>query len=91
MAPVLADKKLHAEMVRLQGAAQMYGGRMDSYDGVCKDIGVQKNFFCRETAEAFAISVGRADGTFYCTDNTGYLSDQLLPVRPSVACLAKAE
>ena len=85
-APTLADQKLHAEMTRLQSAAMVYKGRMSSFDGVCKDIGVRPGFDCNHSSVAFAISVERYDGSFYCADSSGYYDIQGLPVREFLAC-----
>ncbi len=84
--PRLADQKLHAEMVRLQSAAGVYKGRMSTFDGLCREIGVQRGYDCNQSAVAYAISVERRDGSFYCLDSTGYFDIQVLPIRDHLLC-----
>ncbi len=84
--PTLADQKLHAEMTRLQSSAAVYKGRMSNYDGVCQEIGVRPGYDCNESTIAFAISVERADGSFYCLDSSGYFDVQVLPIREHLTC-----
>jgi len=84
--PTLADQKLHAEMKRLQSAALVYKRQLSDFDGVCKEIGVRLPFECNQSSIAFAISVERHDGSFYCADSSGYFDIQVLPIRDHLSC-----
>ncbi len=84
--PTLADQKLHAEMNRLQTSASLYKSRMSNFEGVCQEIGVRPGYDCNESTIAFAVSVERADGSFYCLDSTGYFDIQVLPIREFLSC-----
>lgn len=86
LAPTLADQKLHAEMSRLQSAALVYKGRMASFEGVCKEVGVRSEYDCNESDVAFAISAERRDGSYYCLDSSGYFDIQILPIREHLSC-----
>jgi len=84
--PIMADQKIQTEMVRLQAAAHVYYRRLDTYRGVCSDIGVRQFYSCNEKEDAFAVSVERPDGTYYCTDSTGQFGEQMLPIKRNVLC-----
>lgn len=83
---IMEDQVKQAEMIRLQGAAKLYHRRLDTYDGVCKDIGVQINYSCNDSDSEFAASVESDKGTFYCVDGTGNFKEQLLPIRTNRTC-----
>lgn len=84
--PALADQKLEAELLRLQAAGRVYAGRLKSYEGVCRDIGLRAGYLCQESEEAFAVAVERSDGMYFCADNTGHFGEQFMPVTSSPKC-----
>lgn len=84
--PILADQKLHAEMIRLQAAAQIYYAKIETYRGVCRDIGVRPSYVCRESDNSFAVTIERPNGTYYCIDNSGHFDEQVLPLRTEPKC-----
>ncbi len=83
---IMEDQVKQAELVRLQGAAKLYEQRLSSYRGLCQDVGIQVYYSCNETEDAFAISVEKENGMFYCVDSTGHYGEQILPIRTNRAC-----
>ena len=84
---IMEDQLLQTEMFRLQTTAKIYHRRMDTYQGVCRDIGVPLFYSCNDKEDAYAISVEKEGGLFYCTDSTGHFGEQILPVRKNRVCL----
>lgn len=66
------DILLQSKVSVLVNAANFYVGRMSFFDGVCKDIGVLQPVLCTESPTGFAIFVGQANGSYYCTDKAGF-------------------
>ena len=85
-ANIMEDQQIQGEMIRLQGSAKLYHRRLETFQGVCRDIGVPSQYDCNEDGQAFAISVENVQGLFYCIDNSGHFGEQILPIRNSVAC-----
>lgn len=83
---IMHDQVMQAELVRLQGAAKVYHRRLDTYQGVCRDIGVPLHYSCNENNDAFAVSVAKENGSFYCIDSTGHFGEQVLPIRDAHQC-----
>jgi hypothetical protein len=60
------------KLVRLQASAQVYHSRLRYYSGVCDDIGVPRNFRCREAERSYAIEAPVPGGGYLCIDSTGF-------------------
>lgn len=84
---IMEEQTKYAELIRLQGAAKIYARRLGSYEGVCRDIGLQFNYRCNESVDSFAISVEGENSFFYCADSTGHVGEQVLPIRSKLECL----
>jgi len=84
---MMEDQVKQAELIRLQGASKIYHKRLDTYQGLCGDVGLQVYYSCNEGAETFAISVPKENGLYYCIDSTGHFGEQILPVRKTQECL----
>lgn len=67
-----ANTARQTEVAQLQTRASTYFARLQYYDGVCASIGATGMHPCYETERAFATGLLLTDGTFYCTDSTGY-------------------
>ncbi len=62
------DDILETKVKATVASAMLQGGRMGSYDGVCKDITVVAPIRCRQTTAGFIIYVPLSNGTYYCED-----------------------
>lgn len=80
------DANVKANAERLKASAQVYYSRLQFYDGVCKDIGVPRNFSCAESAKAYALSGRLSDGKHYCVDSSGFDGVVPWPVRDMPSC-----
>ncbi len=73
----VGDAQIQATLLRLQSSAFVYHGRLGYFDGVCSDIGLPKNYVCRETEKSFIIYVQLSDGSWYCADSTNYIGREV--------------
>lgn len=64
----LGDEVLQTKVKATVASAMMQGGRMGSYDGVCKDISVVVPVACKETEKSFMIYAPMSNGTYFCED-----------------------
>ena len=62
------DGILETKVKATVASAMLQGGRMGSYDGVCKDISVVAPVRCRQTTAGFIIYVPLSNGAYYCED-----------------------
>lgn len=64
----LNDIVLQSKVRTTVASARIQGGRMGSYDGVCKDISVVAPLQCLQTPVSFVIFAPLSDGTYFCED-----------------------
>lgn len=83
---IMEDQLKQAEMIRIKGAAELYHRRLQSYRGVCTDVGVPPFYSCNDSETAYAVSVERDNGLFYCADSTGHFGEEILPIRTNRTC-----
>lgn len=62
------DEVLQTKVKATVASAMIQGGRMGSYDGVCKDISVVPPVACKQTETSFMIYVPMSNGTYFCED-----------------------
>ena len=62
----ILETKVRATVV----SAKIQGGRMGSYDGVCKDITVVSPVKCRQTTAGFIIYAPLSNGAYFCEDKS---------------------
>ncbi len=62
------DDVLQTKVKATVASAMIQGGRMGSYDGVCKDISVVAPVACKETEKSFMIYAPMSNGTYFCED-----------------------
>lgn len=77
---------LRVHMLRMQASTETYYARLQFYDGVCSDIGVNKDFKCNESTNAFAIETRLSSGRFLCLDSTGFLGEISRSKGEAVSC-----
>ncbi len=82
----VSDAHIEATMLRLQGSAFVYHGRLGYFDGVCSDIGLPKDYVCRETEKSFIIYAQLSDGTWYCVDSTNFKGKEVLVGTHNSSC-----
>lgn len=80
------DTNTQAVLKRLETSASSYHRRLDSYEAMCGDIGVPEGFYCTETGSDFSIETTLTDGSYYCTDSTGYFGPNSGSVQGRSAC-----
>lgn len=80
------ETQTKASLTRLGVSGHVYYNRLNSYDGVCADIGVPANYHCHESSEAYAIEAPLPDGKYLCLDSTGFLGHTLISKGNSTAC-----
>ena len=81
-----SDASVQANAERLRASAQVYYSRVKFYDGMCKDVGLPRNFSCVETATAYALSGRLSTGKHYCGDSSGFSGVVPWPVRDVPSC-----
>lgn len=62
------DDVLQTKVKATVASAMIQGGRMGSYDGVCRDISVVAPVACKETEKSFMIYAPMSNGTYFCED-----------------------
>lgn len=75
-----------ASLTRLEVSANVYYGRLSSYDGVCSDIGVPASYRCHESDTAYAIEAPLPDGKYLCLDSAGFLGHTFISKGDDTAC-----
>lgn len=81
-----SDAAVQANAERLKASAQVYYSRLQFYEGVCKDIGLPRNFSCAESESAYALSGRLTSGKYYCVDSSGFDGVVPWPVRDQPTC-----
>ena len=81
-----SDFLMQQKVAATAASANMYGGRMGSYEGVCSDITIVDPIQCAETPETFAIFAPLSDGQYYCSDSTSFTGTITGPLRDTVLC-----
>jgi hypothetical protein len=62
------DEVLQGKVKATVASAMIQGGRMGSYDGVCRDISVIAPVACKELKNSFMIYAPMSNGTYFCED-----------------------
>jgi hypothetical protein len=66
------DSVLETKVEQTVVSANIQGGRMGSYDGVCKDITVVAPIRCHQEEFGYAIYAPMADGSYFCVDSSEF-------------------
>jgi hypothetical protein len=75
------DEVLQTKVKATVASAMIQGGRMGSYDGVCKDISVVAPIVCKQTENSFMMYVPMSNGTYFCEDEKQQGS--IVPLSPA--------
>lgn len=75
-----------AQFSRLSASAVVYQSRLGSYEGLCADIGVPKDFRCSDSEAAYAIEADLERGSFYCLDSSGFVGKTRIPKGSGTVC-----
>jgi hypothetical protein len=67
-----SDSVLEAKVETTMASVKLFGGRMGSYDGACKDITVVAPVVCRNSDRAYVVFVPLSIGQYYCVDASGF-------------------
>lgn len=81
------DSILQTKVEATVASANVHGGRMGSYDGVCSDIIIVAPVACSATTRAYAIFAPMSNGTYFCVDKSGFRG--LISARPTTAGACK--
>lgn len=66
------DSVLQTKVEQTVVSANIQGGRMGSYDGVCNDVTIVAPIRCQQAQSGYAIFAPMANGSYFCVDSTEF-------------------
>ena len=75
-----------AELKRYHATANVYRGRVASFDGVCQGLLLSDDFTCHNTDEAYALETRLSTGEYLCIDTDGEVGMSFFSKESETAC-----
>lgn len=79
----VGDKVLQSKVKTTAVSAGLFGNRMNSLDGVCRDITVVSPILCQGTHTSFTIFTKMSSGDYFCIDGSDF--EGIIKQRPANA------
>jgi len=83
---LFSDQKKRSEIQRIYASARVYHQRLDFYDGACADVVAGLDYDCNDSSGSFASEVLLSNGSYYCTDSTGFIGEIASSIQGMTSC-----